>query len=262
MELLSRIYLSLCKDKRKERFETILEPLQAITQLALLSFCPRGSKLSIVNNVLFIQTPTWSQGFLRSYNQDQRDDLFFLFSVIRRFNKFYSSPLLSKGDSYSKDNGKSHGKRDSHGKSENDVHKVNSLKTSIHNKTQNSSHELFRTLIELSKSGIDNLIQTYSESDQTTLLHTLRMYRTMLDNPDAFGDDREKSMTTEKDNIDSIFVKITSLYTPVYIELLNNIFKLAQANPEQYNIYINGINTLMTPINCQLNKWISDNIVF
>ena len=106
------------------------------------------------------------------------------------------------------------------------------------------------------------MIQTYSESDQTTLLHTLRMYRTMLDNPDAFGDDREKSMTTEKDNIDSIFVKITSLYTPVYIELLNNIFKLAQANPEQYNIYIDGINTLMTPINCQLNKWISDNIVF
>jgi hypothetical protein len=36
MEVLTRIYLSLCRDKRKERFETILEPLQAITQLALL----------------------------------------------------------------------------------------------------------------------------------------------------------------------------------------------------------------------------------
>ena len=96
MDVISRLYVSLCRDKRKERFETILEPLQAITQLALLAFCPKGSKLSIANNVLFIQTPNWSQGFLRSYNQDQRDDLFFLFSVIRRFNKFYSGPTSIK----------------------------------------------------------------------------------------------------------------------------------------------------------------------
>ena len=47
MDVISRLYVSLCRDKRKERFETILEPLQAITQLALLAFCPKGSKLSI-----------------------------------------------------------------------------------------------------------------------------------------------------------------------------------------------------------------------
>tara|TARA_Y100000389_G_C17364628_1_gene465601 strand:+ start:162 stop:908 length:747 start_codon:yes stop_codon:yes gene_type:complete len=248
MEVLSRIYLSLCRDKRKERFETILEPLQAITQLALLAFCPKGSKLSIVNNVLFIQTPTWSQGFLRSYNQDQRDDLFFLFSVIRRFNKFYNCP------SKSKTNGGAHSKALSNKQYHGTHH-------SSH-KNIDSAHELFSILIELSKSGIDNLIQTYSESDQTTLLHTLRMYRTMLDKPDAFSEDNEQSITTEKDSIDDIFVQITNLYSPVYIDLLNNIFKLAQANPEQYNIYITGVNTLMEPINCQLNKWISDHIVF
>ena len=69
-------------------------------------------------------------------------------------------------------------------------------------------------------------------------------------------------MDTEKDSIDDIFIQITNLYSPIYIDLLNNIFKLAQANPEQYNIYITGVNTLMEPINCQLNKWISDHIVF
>ena len=246
MEVLSRIYLSLCRDKRKERFETILEPLQAITQLALLAFCPKGSKLSIVNNVLFIQTPTWSQGFLRSYNQDQRDDLFFLFSVIRRFNKFYSSPSNNKNDG---------------GGNKSSTKQCNGNTHTSHKNTENA-HELFSILIELSKSGIDNLIQTYSESDQTTLLHTLRMYRTMLDKPGAFIEDNEDSADNDKDSIDDIFIQITQLYSPVYIDLLNNIFKLAQTNPEQYDTYITGVNTLMGPINCQLNKWISDHIVF
>jgi len=244
MDVISRLYVSLCRDKRKERFETILEPLQAITQLALLAFCPKGSKLSIANNVLFIQTPNWSQGFLRSYNQDQRDDLFFLFSVIRRFNKFYSGPTsIKKNDNASSSNSGSQ----------------YSLKQ---NKSSTTSRDLFSMLIELSKSGIDNLIQTYSESDQTTLLHTLRMYRTMLDKPDAFTEDGGSSAEKEKDGIDDIFIQITELYSPIYIELLSNIFKLAQANPEQYQIYITGINTLMEPINSQLNKWISDHIVF
>ena len=193
-------------------------------------------------------------------------DLFFLFSVIRRFNKFYSSPSLSKSDGYGKS--ERHGKSEGHSKSDTPVSHKHSSNKQQHgknytaNKNVDNAHELFSILIELSKSGIDNLIQTYSESDQTTLLHTLRMYRTMLDKPDAFSEDNEQSMATEKDSIDDIFVQITSLYSPVYIDLLNNIFKLAQANPEQYNIYINGVNTLMEPINCQLNKWISDHIVF
>ena len=212
MDVLSRIYASLCKDKRKERFETILEPLQAITQLALLSFCPKGSKLSITNNILFIQTPTWSQGFLRSYNQDQRDDLFFLFSVIKRFNKFYSSPV-----------NKTHHSEHKPGAHKPGAHKTGAHKTGAHN--NDSAAELFGMLIELSKSGIDNLIQTYSESDQTTLLHTLRMYRTMLDKPDAFVESASgaSAIDAERDSIDDIFIKITELYSPTYIDVTSNI---------------------------------------
>ena len=71
------LYNLFKKDKRKERFDIILEPLQAMTQLALLSFCPRGSKLTITNNILSIQLPMWGQSFIRSYNQDKKDDVFF-----------------------------------------------------------------------------------------------------------------------------------------------------------------------------------------
>ena len=77
-------------EKKKERFDIILEPLQAVTQLALLSFCPKGSKLTIANNLLTIQEPSWVQGMWRSYNNDTKEDLFFLFNAIVRFNRFYS----------------------------------------------------------------------------------------------------------------------------------------------------------------------------
>jgi hypothetical protein len=75
--------------KKKERFDIILEPLQAILQLSLLSFCPIGTKLHIDNNLLKIQMPNYSQGFLRWYLKDSKDDLFYLFYVCKRFPKYY-----------------------------------------------------------------------------------------------------------------------------------------------------------------------------
>ena len=47
MNTFFQLYNLIKHDKKKERFEIILEPLQAVTQLALLSFSPKGSKLTI-----------------------------------------------------------------------------------------------------------------------------------------------------------------------------------------------------------------------
>ena len=90
MNTFFQCYNLMKSEKKKERFDIILEPLQAVTQLALLSFCPKGSKLAIANNMLTIQAPTWGQGLWRSYNNDMNEDLFFLFNAIVRFNRFYS----------------------------------------------------------------------------------------------------------------------------------------------------------------------------
>ena len=48
-------YNLFSKGKRKERFEIILEPLQAMIQISFLGFYPIGSKLNIHNNLLYIQ---------------------------------------------------------------------------------------------------------------------------------------------------------------------------------------------------------------
>jgi len=84
-------YNLFSKGKRKERFEIILEPLQAIIQISFLGFYPIGSKLNIHNNLLYIQAAGWSQPLSRAYYNDSKDDLFYLFNAVVRFNKFYKN---------------------------------------------------------------------------------------------------------------------------------------------------------------------------
>ncbi len=137
------IYTSMRTKRKKERFETILEPLQAILQIGYLSFAPIGTKLTIHNNILQIQIPNYSQPVIRWYNNDTQEDLFYLFNIFYRFKKFY--------------------------------HFLNDSKTNPENK------KLYDLLIELAKTGIGNLIRTYSQTEKIHILHTLQMYKGMLE---------------------------------------------------------------------------------
>jgi hypothetical protein len=137
------IYSTIRTKRKKERFETILEPLQAILQICYLSFAPIGTKLTIHNNILQIQIPNYSQPVIRWYNNDTQEDLFYLFNIFYRFKKFY--------------------------------HFMNDSKSNMDNK------KLYDLLIELAKTGIGNLIRTYSQTDKIHILHTLQMYKTILE---------------------------------------------------------------------------------
>ena len=46
---------------RKERSDMILEPLQVMVQLALLSQSPIGTKVSVSDNILQLHPPSWTQ---------------------------------------------------------------------------------------------------------------------------------------------------------------------------------------------------------
>ena len=280
MDKLLSFYNFFKADKKKERFDIILEPLQAITQLALLAFCPYGSKLTISNNLLFIQSANWGQGVIRSFNNDKRDDLFYLFNSIIRFNKFYS--FLKANDNSNK-----------------------------------SDKLLYELLIRLSKKGIDNILQTYANVDEPSLLHTLQMYKTLLDNPNLIMDNDSKVQRNEgqrneeqrndtnkkeqrneaqrneaqrndsskneqqrndqrndqrneqpsssditKKSIDDVFIKIREIYSVYDRNMIFNILTLIEKRPEYYENYILGLNNVMEPINVQIKKWINDNIVY
>jgi len=148
-------------DRSKERFEMILEPFQAITQLALLSYYPVGSKLTISDNLLFVQGPGWAQPIIRNYNADKKNDLVYLFSVIKRFHSFYN--FLNDGTSDEK--------------------------------------ELFKLLITRSKLGLERLIITYSKTDGDHLTQTMRMYIHLVDHPNTFSGDAPTNTGVNIDDV-------------------------------------------------------------
>jgi len=79
--------MEILRTKDKERADLILEPMQVMIQLALLAHSPIGTKISVSNNILSIQKPCMTQGVYRWWNNDNKDDLYYLFHAIRRYYK-------------------------------------------------------------------------------------------------------------------------------------------------------------------------------
>ena len=268
--------------KPRERFETILEPLQALLQIGFLAFYPIGSKLAIHNNILTVQAPGYTQHVRRWYNNDKKEDVFYLYNVFSRFNKFYKT-VLAGGS----------------GGGENAA--------------------LFTLLNELAKTGINNLTRTYNQTDKIHILHTLHMYKGMLDNPelvrrlaktdDGGGGGGGGACATEEEdpdnadlprriqmkrlsstgsspplrpmttsagaaamtvpidnladtNVDIIFVKITDLYSQEDYTIIYHTLLKIQNDTQYYMNYVEGLNKILGPVNIRIKKWIDDNIVF
>ncbi len=83
--------MEMLRTKEKERADLILEPMQVMIQLAMLAHSPIGTKISVSNNILSIQPPTFTQGMVRWWNNDNKDDLYYLFHAIRRYYKWYKN---------------------------------------------------------------------------------------------------------------------------------------------------------------------------
>jgi len=238
--------------KKREKLDLILEPLQAMVQLSMLACCPIGSKLAITENLLVIQLPGMSQGIIRYFNDDTKEDLCYLFNVFRRFISYYN-----------------------------------------HLRIDEKYKALYDILIELSKLGLTNLIQTYTNSNKVNILQTLQMYRLVLDKPDFFAgvnkdvflDSRKlkptspqaehevntlelevaalNSDTNTDCNIDNIFDKIVNIYTHEELVIIYNVLTLMKKSRKDTVRCIelmNGLNLIMTTTSSKIKKWINDNI--
>lgn len=240
------LYKTVYSRRKKERFETILEPLQAILQIALLSFYPVGTKITIQTNILTLQPPTYSQSMLRWYNNDTKEDLYFLFNVFHRFKKFYAHCKHNDGS---------------------------------------VQHRLHMLLTDLAKTGINKLIRTYGQTDKPHILQTLTMYKYILDDqlsPDIMTlqtqtqpqpstkphrmkpveDDAASEMASTNNTVDDIFITIVDIYTPELQHIMYNTLILIRDNESNYQAYAEGLNKLLEPTCIQLKKWIDEHIVY
>jgi hypothetical protein len=154
--------------KPKEKIDMILEPLQAMIQLSLLSRTPIGTKLAIQENILYLQTPTFIQPISRWYNADKKDDLYFLFQVIKRFIKWYNPSVSSKSP---------------------------------------LSKELYELIIKMSIDGLNNLLKTYSSSDCNAVTQVITLYKHMLETNESI-DDKNMSDTINMDEVFENVIKL------------------------------------------------------
>jgi hypothetical protein len=210
---LKNIYNNFIQSKIKGKQNIILEPLQVMVQLALLSFCPIGTKITINNNILSLQTPTITQPINRWFNYDKKDDIYHLFQVIKRFIKWYNNgPNANNGI-------------------------INNIFYSI--------------LVEQSKKGLDNLIKTYQNCEMLTIIPVLNMYKELLNTCDINKIHlEEKAETIElseiNKNIDQIFFNISTIYTKEIIDVIFYILQLlkTETNIHIINNYIDGLNII------------------
>ena len=222
----SMLYNTFIYNKQKDKVDMILEPLQSMLQLALLSICPVGTKLRIKENILYLQMPNIAQPIVRWYNADKKDDLYFLYAVIKRFITWYNPTLNNKSM---------------------------------------MSMELYQLIITMSIEGLNNLFKTYTASDSNTVIHVIQMYKNLLEynNDKIMIEDYIVDGDKNKINIDEVFEKIIIIYDENILSVI--YFSLLQAQAEvEYNNknnVIDGLNMILNKYNLIIKEWIQLNLV-
>ena len=226
VQSLHYIYNAISHTRQKDKIDTILEPFQAMIQLSMLSICPLGTKLQIQENILYVQTPTIIQPITRWYNADKKDDLYFLYSVIKRFIKWYNPTS---------------------------------------NKKSPLSAELYQLVTAMAIDGLNQLFKTYSSCDANTVIHVIQMYKNLLEynNDKILVDEYIIDIEKNKVNIDEVFERIMGVYDANILQVVYHTLYLIKqetnGNHQTYNM--NGLNLILNKYNQSIKEWIKLNLI-
>jgi len=222
----SNIYNSITLYNRKGKMDMILEPLQSMIQLSLLSVTPIGTKLTIHDNILSLQTPSLYQPLHRWIFSDKKEDLLFLFQVIKRFIKWYRNP----------------------------PNKIISIE--LYQLIIKMSLE---GLENLSKTYATN----ENSKSSSPVIEVLQIYKTILKNQELLNENDNALFDDENDdkyNIDTVFMNITEIYDENIIQIINNSLVLINKNDKNIN-YVNGVNLLLSDVNDKIKSWIGKHLL-
>ena len=220
------IYNALTYNRQKDKIDTILEPLQAMIQLALLGICPIGTKLRIQENILYVQPPTIIQPITRWYHADKKDDLYFLYSVIKRFIKWYNPTS---------------------------------------NKKSPLSVELYQLVTSMAIDGLNNLFKTYSSTDANTVIHVIQMYKNLLEynNDKILVDEYIVDVEKNKVNIDEVFERIISVYDANILQVVYHTLYLIKQEGDAGHQTSNmeGLTQILSKYHKGIKEWIKLNLI-
>lgn len=270
-------------NRRRDKLDYILEPLQSLLQLSLLGFSPVGSKLTIQDNILYIQTPGVSQGIIRFFNDDSKEDLYYLFHVFRRFVVYYKHIYTNS--------------------------KYKQLYELLIELCKRGLDKLIMTYTNIERINILHTLQMYkvmlanpnfiipehTKSENTRLEHTksentrpehIKSENTMLEHVNLESARLESEYVrpekaTSKinigmsmpdfdvlgigntENIDNIFKNIVKIYSDEELNIIYNTLLILQHRPEEdCQTYIDGLNLILLPTYSKIKQWITENIAF
>jgi hypothetical protein len=166
--------------------------------------------------------PNIIQPLSRWYNSDKKDDIFFLFQVIRRFIKWYN---------------------------------INN------NRNSPISAELYQLIIKMSMTGLDNILKTYNTSDNNTIMQVIYMYKNLLEPISTSEVDRvfnEKNVNMDEifNNIITLYNPILINLIHNALNILNT-----ETDENDINNFINGLNLILTKNNKLIQNWIKSNLI-
>jgi len=237
--------------RRREKLDYILEPLQALLQLSLLGFSPIGSKLTIKDNLLYIQTPGVSQGIIRFFNDDSKDDLYYLFNVFRRFVVYYKhiyadtrhKPLYELLIDLSKRG------LDKLIMTYTNTDRINVLHTL----------QMYKVILAKPDFVIPNPATDIKQHPSTANTSPY----TQVDNNPVTGNIPEFDILGlgNTGNIDNIFKNIVSIYSNEELNIIYNTLHILQRRADDdCQTYIDGLNLVLQPTYGKIKQWITDNI--
>jgi hypothetical protein len=220
------LYNAFSHSRQKDKIDTILEPLQAMIQLTLLGICPIGTKLRIQENILYVQPLSLMQPLSRWYNTDKKDDLYFLYSVIKRYIRWYNPTS---------------------------------------NKKSPLSVELYQLITAMAVEGLNQLFKTYSSCDANTVIHVIQMYKNLLEynNDKILLDEYIVDVEKNKVNIDEVFERIISVYDPNILQVVyHTLLLIKQENNDNIQSHnIDGLNSILSKYNIAIKEWIKLNLI-
>jgi len=119
--------------------------------------------------------------------------------------------------------------------------------------------KIFSYILIWAIKGIEKLIETYTNSDKKSILHTLTLYKNILlqNSGELFSDENEHAI-----NMDKVFKNIGELYDRRILIITYNGLKILEdeTNETFKKDSIQGIKMMINPMNVKIHKWINENL--
>lgn len=129
---------------------------------------------------------------------------------------------------------------------------------------KNKDNEIYDYILLLAKEGISKLIQTYKNADKQSILHTLSLYKNILDlnTPELFKTDEGEEDNQNTISIDQVFSKVTTIYNKKLLIIIFSTLKILEnsTSSSAKNDYICGLRCMMKPTESTIRTWIQTNL--